>query len=106
MCIRDRITHRAVVRLVKDTGYVSLSSEEVFLHFAPLSFDASTFEIWGSLLNGARLALAPAQRAMSLAELAAVIGRQKVTTLWLTAGLFHQMVDEGMSELRGVRQLL
>ena len=100
------VTHRGVVRLVKDTGYVSLSSEEVFLHFAPLSFDASTFEIWGGLLNGARLALAPAQRAMSLAELAAVIARQGVTTLWLTAGLFHQMVDEGMSELRGVRQLL
>ena len=100
------IPHRAVVRLVKDTGYVSLSADEVFLHFAPLSFDASTFEIWGSLLNGARLALAPAQRAMSLAELAAVIARQGVTTLWLTAGLFHQMVDEGLSELRGVRQLL
>src|SRR6185369_3215181 len=99
-------TQRGVVRLVKDTGYVSLSSGEVFLHFAPLSFDASTFEIWGSLLNGARLALAPAQRALSLAELAAVIARQGVTTLWLTAGLFHQMVDEGMSELRGVRQLL
>ena len=46
------VTHRGVVRLVKETDYASFSSEETFLQLAPLSFDASTFEIWGALLNG------------------------------------------------------
>src|SRR5205085_6412937 len=32
--------------------------------------------------------------------------RHQVTTLWLTAGLFHLMVDERLEELSGVRQLL
>ena len=51
------IPHRAVVRLVRDTDYCHFGPEEVFLHLAPLAFDASTFEIWGPLLNGGRLAV-------------------------------------------------
>jgi acyl-coenzyme A synthetase/AMP-(fatty) acid ligase len=35
-----------------------------------------------------------------------VIQDRKVTTLWLTAALFHQMVDEQIESLQGVRQLL
>src|SRR6185436_10548905 len=54
------VTHQNVLRLVKNTNYASFARDEVFLQYAPISFDASTFEIWGSLLNGARLALMPA----------------------------------------------
>ena len=53
------VTHRNVVRLVKSANYVELTPDDVFLQFAPLSFDASTFEIWGALLNGARLVIYP-----------------------------------------------
>ncbi|MCH9648333.1 MAG: amino acid adenylation domain-containing protein, partial [Deltaproteobacteria bacterium] len=35
-----------------------------------------------------------------------VIADGGVTTLWLTAGLFHQMVEGHLDSLRGVRQLL
>jgi len=99
------IPHRGVARLVKETNYAQFDSEQVFLQFAPLSFDASTFEIWGSLLNGARLVLMPPGSA-SLAELGAAVKRYNVTTLWLTAGLFHQMVEEEMENLQGLTQLL
>ena len=40
------VSHRAVVRLVRDTNYASLTAAETFLQLAPVSFDASTFEIW------------------------------------------------------------
>jgi aspartate racemase len=99
------VAHRSIVRLVKNTNYASFSRDEVFLQFATISFDASTFEIWGSLLNGARLALMPAGPA-SLDELGRALKRYKVTTLWLTAGLFHLMVDTHLDDLRGLRQLL
>ena len=46
------VCHRAVVRLVKNTNYIDLGEREVFLQFSPISFDASTLEIWGALLNG------------------------------------------------------
>ena len=99
------VTHRNVVRLVKETNYASFASDEVFLQFAPVTFDAATFEVWGPLLNGARLVVtAPGME--SLANLGDTIQQHKVTTLWLTAGLFHQMVDSELDKLQGVRQLL
>jgi len=99
------VAHRSVVRLVRETNYARLGPDEVFLQFAPLSFDASTFEIWGSLLNGARLVLMP-PGLPSLAELGRAVKDSAVTTLWLTAGLFHQMVEMELESLRGLRQLI
>ena len=99
------IPHRAVVRLVKGTDYCSFGPQEVFLQLAPISFDASTFEIWGALLNGARLVIAPPQLP-SFEELGSVIAASGVTTLWLTSAMFNQVVDHRPEALLGVRQLL
>ncbi len=99
------VTHRNVVRLVKNTNYASFSADEIFLQASTISFDASTFEIWGSLLNGAKLVLLPAGTP-SLKELADAIKRHRVTTVWLTAGLFHLMVENHLDDLSGLRQLL
>ncbi len=97
--------HRAVTRLVHNTNYVDLSANEIILQNAPLSFDASTFEIWGCLLHGALLVIMPAHTP-SLEEIGEVIKRHRVSTMWLTAGLFHLMVNERLEDLRLVRQLL
>jgi amino acid adenylation domain-containing protein len=99
------IPHRAVVRLVRHTNYMEFSSELVFLQAAPLTFDASTFEIWGALLNGARLVVLP-PGIPSLEELGRTIRDNRVTTLWLTAGLFDQMVEHQLEALRGLKYLL
>jgi aspartate racemase len=99
------VPHRGVVRLVKGTDFARFNADDVFLQFAPIAFDASTLEIWGALLNGAQLVVFPAGPA-SLEELGLAIEQQGITTLWLTAGLFHQMVEEQLDRLRNVRQLL
>jgi amino acid adenylation domain-containing protein len=99
------VPHRGVVRLVKGTDYVSFSPAETLLHLSPLSFDASTFEIWGALLNGGRLVLLR-PGPPTPAEIGEAIRQQGVTTLWLTAGLFHLMVDERLDDLKPLRQLL
>ena len=99
------IEHRSVVRLVRETNYVELGHREVFLQFAPISFDASTFELWGSLLNGAKLVIFPPHKP-SLHELADFIQKQQITTIWLTAALFHQMVDTHLDSLLHVKQVL
>lgn len=99
------VVHRGVVRLVKQSHYAGFGPTEVFLQLAPISFDASTFEIWGSLLNGGRLVVMPPQPP-SLQELGKAIKQHGVTTLWLTAGLFNLMVDERVEDLKPLRQLL
>jgi amino acid adenylation domain-containing protein/non-ribosomal peptide synthase protein (TIGR01720 family) len=99
------VPHRAVVRLVRETNYVVIQPEDVFLHLSAASFDASTFEIWGALLNGCRVAVLRS-RAPSLREIETAIREHGVTILWLTAGLFHVIVDEHLSALAPIRKLL
>jgi amino acid adenylation domain-containing protein len=99
------VEHRSVVRLVRGADYADFGPDDVVLQAAPVSFDASTLELWGALLNGARLVLMPGSTP-SLEELGHTLRRHRVTTLWLTAGLFQAMVEERLEELGGVRQLL
>ncbi len=99
------IPHRAVVRLVRNNSFADFNSQEVFLQFAPLAFDASTFEIWGSLLNGARLEIFPPYLP-NLQELTWFINTSGVTTLWLTAGLFHQVMESHPEIVDHLHQLL
>lgn len=99
------VPHRAVVRLVKETNYASFSPNETFLQLAPISFDASTFEIWGPLLNGGKLVIMPPGRP-SLEEIGSAIHEDAVTTLWLTSGLFNAMIDERANDLCSLHQLL
>jgi amino acid adenylation domain-containing protein len=99
------VVHRGVVRLVREAGFADCGSGQVWLHVAPLAFDASTLEIWGPLLGGGRLELfAPGPP--DLRELGEALRRGGVTTLFLTAGLFHQMVESRVESLGGLRQLL
>ncbi|HEY0782588.1 MAG TPA: amino acid adenylation domain-containing protein, partial [Thermoanaerobaculia bacterium] len=99
------VTHRNVARLVLGNGFARFGPDEVFLQLAPVSFDASTLEIWGPLLNGGRLVLFSGEQT-ALQELGQAIRDHGVTTLWLTAGLFHQMVERQLPLLSGLRQLL
>jgi amino acid adenylation domain-containing protein len=100
-----RIPHRGVVRLVIDNTFADMDASQVHLQLAPLAFDASTFEIWGALLHGAKLAVVPTPHP-SLDDIADAVTRHGVTTLWLTAGLFHLMVDHRLDGLTSLRQLL
>ncbi|MDB6111552.1 MAG: hypothetical protein JWR69_3302, partial [Pedosphaera sp.] len=99
------VPHRGVVRLVRDTNYANFSAADVFLQLAPVSFDASTWEIWGCLLNGGRLVVFPPYTP-SLTELSSTIQNHHITTMWLTSGLFNQVVDELPECLKSLRQLL
>ncbi|NTX61539.1 non-ribosomal peptide synthase/polyketide synthase [Myxococcus sp. CA051A] len=100
------VEHRGVLRLLYGAPYARLGPEETFLLIAPISFDASTLEVWGPLCLGGRLVVFPPRSPSELDLLTDVLHRHSVTLLHLTAGLFSQMVELGMDGLKGVRQLL
>jgi len=100
------ICHRNAVRLVCNTNYADLGADQVFLQFVSVSFDVAAFEIWAPLLNGARLIVFPAYTP-SAEELGEWILSHPITTLWLTSGLFHQLMEmDNGRYFRHLRQLL
>src|SRR5262249_24843293 len=99
------VLHRGIVRLLFGADYASLGPEEKILQLAPLSFDASTFEIWGALLHGGEVVVFP-DDLPSAGALGEAIARHGITTLWLNASLFNAIADENPSALSPLRQLL
>jgi len=99
------IPHRAIVRLVRGQDYLRLSAKETFFQFSPISFDASTLEIWGTLLNGGRVAVAPPGQ-LSLEQIADSIRYTAADTALLTTGLFNLLADEHMEAFGLLRQVL
>jgi amino acid adenylation domain-containing protein len=100
------IPHKAVNRLVKNTDYVALGTDDVIAQAANMAFDAATFEIWGALLNGCRLHIIPKGTLLSQVELCRELHEQGVTTLFLTTALFNQMILQDAGVFRGLKQLL
>jgi non-ribosomal peptide synthetase component F/acyl carrier protein len=85
--------------------FVPLESGQTLLQLAPISFDASTFEIWGALLHGGRCVLYP-DAIPTTRDIGVIIDTQGVTTLWLTASLFNMIIDEEPEILHRLRYLL
>jgi amino acid adenylation domain-containing protein len=98
------VTHRNIARLVDDPGFAELGPGTVMLHAASPAFDATTLELWGPLANGGTVAVLGEQPSPD--AVAAAIAAHGVTTAWLTAGLFHELVDRRPDCLGSLRHLL
>ncbi len=97
------VPHRAVLRLVCGTGSPMFNSDQIFTTTSSMAFDASTFDIWGALLHGARLVIFPEG---GLEQLGPFLVRQRITVMWLTAQLFNVAVDTDLESMAGLRYVL
>lgn len=100
------ITHRNVVRLVKNIDYVRLDATDKILQTGSLSFDASTFEIWGSLLNGLTLYMIDIDRLLDTEYFKNALKKYGITTLWLTSPLFSQFAEYDPAMFSCLKNLL
>lgn len=99
------VEHRAILRLVKNSNFVPLNPQTRILRTGALSFDASTLEIWGPLLNGGSICHAPGKSTLDAEALGRNIASGRVNTMWLTASLFNRLVDDDV-DLAGLEYLL
>jgi len=100
------VEHQNVIRLVKNTEYIEFRERDRILQTGALEFDASTFEIWGALLNDIVLYLAPKEKLLSPLALKEIISSRYITILWLTSPLFNQMVQGDIELFAGLQNLL
>ena len=99
------VPQRAVIRLISEPTFASLGPGQRLLHLAPVAFDASTLEIWGALLTGATIVIAP-PGPLGLPEVASLLRTGGVTVAWLTAGLFHQLAETDIDAIAAVPVVL
>ncbi|MGI5478896.1 non-ribosomal peptide synthetase [Streptomyces lavendofoliae] len=85
-----RVPHRAVAELLAEPDYVTLTPRDRVLFHSPMTFDASTFEVWGALANGAAVVVCTAERP-SFEDLARHAERHGATVAFFTTALFHQL---------------
>jgi amino acid adenylation domain-containing protein len=100
------VPHRGIARLVCNTDYIELGPDDCVAHLSNPSFDAATFEIWGALLNGARLAIIPRDIVLDPPRLVAELRRRGVTTVFLTTALFNLIVRSGAGAFAGMKHVL
>lgn len=83
------ISHRAIIRLVVNSWYLPLGPNDRVAHIGNVSFDASTYEIWGALLNGATLVGFDKETVLSEQAFAEQLESEKITNMLVTTALFH-----------------
>jgi len=99
------VPQRAILRLVFGIEYAELGPDTRILALSPISFDASTFDLWGALLRGGTCVVFP-ERVPSAAALTRAIAEGGVTTIFVTTSLFNALVDEAPRAFAPVRQIL
>lgn len=100
------VEHRSVLRLVCATDYVTLGPDERIAQVSHPSFDAFTFELWGALLHGGTLCVIPTETMLDPGGLGRALADHGVTTMFLTAPLFTEVMADRPDGFAGLRHLL
>ena len=100
------VSHRAVRNLAVNPGYADLGSRDCIAHHSNPTFDASTFEIWGALLNGAAIVIVPQPVVLDPPKFARTLTEHGVTALYMSVGLFNQYTEALASVFPRLRYLM
>lgn len=100
------VQQKNVVSLLKGGGFVQLSAADCLLATGSPSFDATTFEYWGMLLNGGLLVICPEQTLFDSRLLRQEIAAHEVNIMWVTSSLLNQWVNTDLGIFAGLRTIL
>ncbi|MCA1992516.1 MAG: non-ribosomal peptide synthetase, partial [Coleofasciculus sp. S288] len=88
------VPHKAVNRLVFNTNYINIEPSDKVAQVSNTSFDAATFEIWGTLLQGAQLVGINKNITLSPHDFALQLRQKGISILFLTTALFQQIARD------------
>ncbi|KAK1250213.1 hypothetical protein MKX08_010216 [Trichoderma sp. CBMAI-0020] len=101
------IEHRSIVRLVKETKIISKFPLTVKVaHLSNIAFDAATWEIFATLLNGGTLICIDYMTILDNQEFEAVFTREQVNAALFTPALLKQCVNNIPSILQQLEVLV
>ncbi|WP_404420596.1 amino acid adenylation domain-containing protein [Thalassospira australica] len=100
------IEQGAVRRLALGADYAKIVASDVVAQAGPLAFDASTFEIWATLLRGAEIAVIDRDDLLDPAKLGDALSQSGVTKMFMSVGLFNRQVDHDPRTLAGLDILM
>ncbi|AIX07619.1 plipastatin non-ribosomal peptide synthetase PpsC [Bacillus subtilis] len=100
------IEQRSVIRLVKNSNYITFTPEDRLLMTSSIGFDVGSFEIFGPLLNGAALHLSDQQTFLDSHQLKRYIEHQGITTIWLTSSLFNHLTEQNEQTFSQLKHLI
>ncbi|MBI5726269.1 MAG: amino acid adenylation domain-containing protein [Ignavibacteriales bacterium] len=83
------IVDRGIIRLVKNTNYIAIKHTDTIAHLSNTSFDAATFEIWGSLLNGSKLVIIDNPTRISPKLFTEALQKYRISIVFLNTALFN-----------------
>lgn len=99
-------THRNVLRVVQNTNYVKFEAGDKLLQPGPMEFDASTFDIWGSLTNGLSLHIIDSELLLNAEKLKKYIEHNQITISFVITAAFIALVEQDVTVFNNLKYLL
>lgn len=100
------VSNKSVLRIAKNTNYISINSNDRVIQLSSYTFDGSVFDIFSALLNGATLVITPQYVIDDITNLPEFIEKNKVSVGFFTTALFNVLVESYASHLKGMRKIL
>ncbi|WP_152663494.1 non-ribosomal peptide synthetase, partial [Paenibacillus wulumuqiensis] len=101
-----RITDRGIVSLVQNSTYAQLDHTDIIAQASNASFDAITFEVWGALLTGARVVIAPRETILSVERFSAWLVDKNITILFITVAWFNHIARHEPAAFASLKTVL
>ena len=100
------ITHQAVASMAMDSDYMRLQAADRMAQVTNSSFDISMYEIYGALLNGARLVIFDRETVLDPGELAQGLVGEGITSIFMATAIFNQLAATAPECFSGLRYVM
>jgi amino acid adenylation domain-containing protein/non-ribosomal peptide synthase protein (TIGR01720 family) len=100
------VDHRGVVNFAVNNNYLNHEDVGVVAGLSSIVFDGSIFDIFMPLLSGKTAVMIPDNEVTNLAALKTTFIKHAIDTVFFTTALLNSVVENQLSLLSGVKQVL